>query len=102
MRRFPSIRLCLCCFSVAVLALRSEAEELPHACPRLVIELCRAGEGISQGRLLNRAGGVKMTFPVGYGREGWLAEGSRFRGGYSLLGRFKINAILAIDRFVPI
>jgi len=39
------------------------------------------------------------AFPVGYGKEGFLPEGERFRGGYSLLGRFAVNAILSETRF---
>jgi len=41
----------------------------------------------------------ERAFPVGYGKEGFLPEGERFRGGYSLLGRFRVNAILSETRF---
>lgn len=44
-------------------------------------------------------GGASLEFPVGYGRNGALQEGSEFKGGYSLLGKFRINAVLSTDRF---
>ncbi|MFT5470718.1 MAG: hypothetical protein ACI8UO_005849 [Verrucomicrobiales bacterium] len=40
-----------------------------------------------------------LQFSVGYGRRGVLDEGARFKGGYSLLGRFRVNAIFAADQF---
>lgn len=39
------------------------------------------------------------TFPVGFGRKGIRPAGTSFIGGFSLLGTFEVNAILAIDRF---
>lgn len=39
------------------------------------------------------------TFPVGHGKNGFLPAGSSFRGGSSLLGEFRINAILTNTRF---
>lgn len=39
------------------------------------------------------------AFPVGFGRNGLLPESAAFRGGYSLLGRFAVNAILSAARF---
>lgn len=38
-------------------------------------------------------------FTVGYGKNGILPVGSSFRGGYSLLGRFRVNAILTKSQF---
>lgn len=38
-------------------------------------------------------------FQVGFGRHGIDPKGARFRGGYSLYGTFRINAILSADRF---
>lgn len=39
------------------------------------------------------------AFQVGYGRDGFLPAGSAFVGGSSLLGDFKVNAILSQSRF---
>lgn len=47
----------------------------------------------SQGRL----GGA--SFPVGLGRNGTTPAGQSFKGGYSLLGDFRISGILSLDRF---
>ena len=41
----------------------------------------------------------KTRLSVGFGRHGVLEEGARFKGGYSLLGKFRVNAILAPERF---
>ena len=38
-------------------------------------------------------------FSVGYGRDGVLPEGASFKGGYSLLGKFRVNAILTKHGF---
>ena len=62
------------------------------------IELCRDGQGTSRGSLFDADGATVFSFPVGYGRKGWLEAGSRFRDGFSLLGKFRINAILAPGR----
>jgi len=43
--------------------------------------------------------GAKFEFPVGFGRNGISPEGARFRGGSSLLGKFKVNAILGKTHF---
>lgn len=40
-----------------------------------------------------------VPFEVGYGKHGVLKSGARFKGGYSLLGAFRVNAILADERF---
>ncbi len=45
------------------------------------------------------AQGRRNTAPVGFGREGILAEHERFRDGFSLLGRFRVGAILSKHRF---
>lgn len=39
------------------------------------------------------------AFQVGFGRDGFLPTGSTFVGGFSLLGDFKVNAILSHSRF---
>lgn len=61
---------------------------------KLVINLDAANPAKSRGTL---AGG--KTFPVGFGRDGYLAAGSSFVGGSSLLGEFEVNAILSRDHF---
>ncbi len=43
--------------------------------------------------------GTDSTFPVGFGKHGYLSAGESFRAGYSLLGTFGVNAILSHDRF---
>lgn len=43
--------------------------------------------------------GTEITFPVGFGKHGFLPAGESFKGGYSLLGDFAVNAILSEDRF---
>lgn len=40
-----------------------------------------------------------FRFSVGLGAKGVAPAGSAFRPGYSLLGQFRVNAILARDRF---
>lgn len=40
-----------------------------------------------------------LVFTLSSGRKGVLCEGARFRDGYSLLGRFRINAIFSDSRF---
>jgi len=72
--------------------------ESPEA--RIRIELDPADPSQSRGMFLRAAPHPPLEFAVGYGREGILAEGERFRGGYSLLGTFRVNAILSGDRFV--
>lgn len=63
--------------------------------PRLTITLNPEAPGSSHGVFT----GSDQSFPVGFGKNGVLPESSAFRGGYSLLGRFRINAILSADRF---
>ena len=41
----------------------------------------------------------RQLFKVGYGRLGVTCPGTRFEEGYTLLGRFKVNAILTPTRF---
>lgn len=43
--------------------------------------------------------GTDSKFPVGFGKHGFLPRGESFKGGYSLLGKFAVNAILSKDRF---
>lgn len=90
--------LCLAFFLASGGEIRAEDLESPSR-SRVLIELFRDGEGTSRGTLFDAEGAVVSVFSVGYGREGWLEQGSRFRGGFSLLGTFRINAILAPDRF---
>lgn len=63
----------------------------PESVIRIVLDPSRPGE--SYGSL----GGHR--FPVGMGRNGVTRAGGRFRPGFSLLGEFRINAILSYDRF---
>lgn len=63
--------------------------------PRLTIVLNPDDPASSRGLLA----GSDKPFPVGFGKSGVLPAGSSFRGGYSLLGTFRINAILSADRF---
>lgn len=46
------------------------------------------------------AGTPGDSFPVGFGRDGFRREGQSFVGGSSLLGRFRVNAILTKNSFV--
>ncbi|MDF1862246.1 MAG: L,D-transpeptidase [Verrucomicrobiales bacterium] len=62
---------------------------------RVRIELNPDQPELSQGTLT----GDDSTFPVGLGKHGILPAGESFRGGYSLLGTFSINAILTAERF---
>jgi hypothetical protein len=48
---------------------------------------------------LRYSDGETFRFRVGFGEKGLLPEGSRFRDGYSLLGKFRINGILSDTRF---
>lgn len=66
---------------------------------RVRIELDEARPSASRGYLLREMGQPPLEFQVGYGKQGVLPEGSRFKGGYSLLGQFRVNAILSHDRF---
>lgn len=61
--------------------------------PPLTVVLDRENPAQSEGRVGSH------RFQVGYGRDGFSPEGSRFQGGVSLLGEFRVNAILAVDRF---
>jgi len=87
----PPLRILL--LVTLAIVFRAHAEE-----PRLRITLHPDDPASSRGVLL-RHGTVAFSFPVGLGRHGVLPEGSRFRSGYSLLGRFRIQAILSDDRF---
>ncbi|MDF1823280.1 MAG: L,D-transpeptidase [Verrucomicrobiales bacterium] len=62
--------------------------------PVLTVVLDREDPGNSHG--IFRDG---RSFQVGFGRDGFLPPGSAFVGGSSLLGRFKVNAILSATRF---
>lgn len=66
---------------------------------RVRIELDPSNAQASRGFLIREADQPPLEFPVGYGKNGILPEGSRFKGGYSLLGEFRVNAILSNDRF---
>lgn len=43
--------------------------------------------------------GSDASFPVGFGRDGFRKEGQSFVGGSSLLGKFRVNAILTKKSF---
>ena len=79
--------------SAALLVSLANANE-----PQIRIELNLEHPAKSQGRL-DLENGDAHSFPVGFGRDGILKEGSKFRGGRSLLGTFRINAILSAERF---
>ncbi len=66
--------------------------------PRILIELNAGEPGKSRG-ILQSPGIEPITFAVGFGRHGFDPAGSKFRGGHSLLGRFRVNAILTAGRF---
>ncbi len=97
--RILSAVVFLCCLLPAIFAAQAAAEQ-SGAAPgwRLRIELCREEPSASRGVLYDAGGNVALTFPVGYGRMGWQEAGNRFRDGFSLLGQFKVNAILAPGR----
>lgn len=71
----------------------------PDALPLLRIVLDPQHPSKSRGELLSVTGQPSFTFSVGFGRNGVSPAGARFRPGYSLLGAFRINAILSVDRF---
>ena len=64
--------------------------------PRLRIVLNPDEAAHSYGEVTGKDG---FRFPVGLGRNGITPRGKAFRGGSSLLGEFRINAILSGDRF---
>lgn len=41
----------------------------------------------------------KARFPVGFGRNGLTEEGKAFKGGSTLLGEFRVTAVLSKSRF---
>ena len=59
--------------------------------PQLRVVLNRETPYESFGVLQNE----KTVFRVGFGKNGIKPEGSTFEGGHSLLGRFRVNAILS-------
>ncbi|MDF1741429.1 MAG: hypothetical protein P1U86_19870 [Verrucomicrobiales bacterium] len=69
-----------------------EAGEKPLI--RIVLDEANPGESRAYLREGDAAG-----VPVGFGKKGFLPAGRAFQGGYSLLGEFKVNAVLSVDRF---
>ncbi len=63
------------------------------------IELDLQDPASSRGFLLRLDDQAPFEFPVGFGRKGVLNAGSTFRGGCSLLGEFRVNALLSPHRF---
>ncbi len=61
---------------------------------RIVLDVTTPGESRAYLRDDDTVG-----VPVGFGKRGLLPAGQAFRGGYSLLGEFKVNAVLSRDRF---
>ncbi len=83
------------CISASIAAtlcptLASPTEEAT-ACLRIILSPDNPAD--SYGQL------GEFTFPVGLGRDGVTPAGQTFRGGSSLLGSFRINAILSAERF---
>lgn len=64
---------------------------------QLLIELDLENPAESRCKFL--IGEDAPSFAVGFGRNGVIEEGGRFQGGFSLLGTFRVNAILAPERF---
>lgn len=69
------------------------------AAPVLRITLDPADPAASRAQLHAPAGDPIFSFPVGFGLHGLLPPGSRFLPGHSLLGSFRISAVLTADRF---
>ena len=61
--------------------------------PRLKVVLNKSNPRESSGLLKGE------KFAVGFGKHGFKSEGSAFEGGYSLLGTFRVNAILTRETF---
>ncbi len=78
---------------LAMLLVTASAEE-----PRIQVALNSDDPGSSRG-ILFRPEGEPLRFPVGFGRNGFDPAGATFRGGHSLLGTFRVNAILSRNRF---
>lgn len=83
------IQVCLLSFT-----LMAEDQETS---PKLRIFLDPENPGSSYGVLVKQ--GDDSSFRVGLGRKGVLPAGRTFKGGYSLLGRFRVTAILTATRF---
>jgi len=62
----------------------------------LRVTLNKADPGKSRGNVVGLSG---FSFSVGFGRDGFRAEGESFVGGSSLLGKFRVNAILTKTSF---
>jgi len=93
-RRQALLRSAICLFSVPALG-QSEGSALP----RIEIFLDPEVPERSLGRLFDSSGREILGFPVGLGKKGILPAGSLFQAGYSLLGDFRVNAILSASRF---
>ncbi|NNE91063.1 MAG: L,D-transpeptidase [Verrucomicrobiales bacterium] len=48
--------------------------------------------------IFSEKGKQTLKFPVGFGKDGVLPEGSKFEAGKSLLGKFRVNAVLTNGR----
>lgn len=70
-----------------------------RALPRIEIFLDPEVPERSLGRLFDSSGREILRFAVGLGKKGILPAGSLFQAGYSLLGDFRVNAILSASRF---
>jgi hypothetical protein len=64
----------------------------------VIIELSRNHPEQSRAKIRQRDGS-EIIVPVGSGKNGIRPEGSRFASGWSLLGVFRVNAILSTNQF---
>lgn len=89
----PATLLILLCF-LTTISCHSD-QPAPSSAAKVQIFLDAKSPHLSYGVVT----ASKQTFPVGLGRNGFLPAGTAFKGGYSLLGRFKVSAMLSGDRF---
>jgi len=66
--------------------------------PVALVHLSPSDPSLSHA-VIRLAGGSLHRCPVGSGKRGIKPEGARFEGGWSLLGRFRVSAVLSMDRF---
>ncbi len=61
---------------------------------KVTIYLNTKAPGESRGTFQEKGNPEVVEFAVGFGKKGVLKEGKAFTGNYSLLGKFRVNAIL--------
>lgn len=76
-----------------------ERADSAHPRAHFSIRLDKADPSRSSGTLQVPGHLAFPPIPVGYGKHGIKAAGQSFAGGWSLAGKFKINAILTRDSF---